>query len=69
MLTSLLSFNVGIELGQLLVLVLLVPALNLLFRVVDARVGGIVLAVMVGHTAWHWLGERFAALRAFDWLP
>ena len=31
-LTSLLSFNVGIELGQLLVLVLLVPALNLLFR-------------------------------------
>ena len=33
-LTSLLSFNVGIELGQLLVLVLLVPALNLLFRYV-----------------------------------
>ncbi len=33
------------------------------------RVGGIVLAVIVGHTAWHWLAERFAALRAFDWLP
>ena len=66
MLTSLLSFNVGIELGQLLVLVLLVPALNLLFRIVDARVGGIVLAVIVGHTAWHWLAERFAALRSFD---
>ena len=65
-LTSLLSFNVGIELGQLLVLVLLVPALNLVFRIVDARVGGIVLAVIVGHTAWHWLGERLAALRSFD---
>jgi hypothetical protein len=64
-LTSLLSFNVGIELGQLLVLVLLVPALNLLFRYVDARVGGVVLAVIVGHTAWHWLAERFAALRSF----
>ena len=35
-LTSLLSFNVGIELGQLLVLALVVPALNLLFRYVDA---------------------------------
>src|SRR5690606_26194222 len=44
LLTSLLAFNVGIELGQLLVLVLLVPALNLLFRYVDARVGGIVIA-------------------------
>ena len=43
-------------------LVLLVPALNLLFRYVDARVGGIVIAVIVGHTAWHWLGERFTAL-------
>ncbi len=68
-LTSLLSFNVGIELGQLLVLVLLVPALNLLFRYVPERAGSIVLAVIVGHTAWHWLAERFAALRAFDWWP
>ena len=50
-------------------LVLLVPALNWVFRIVDARVGGIVLAVIVGHTAWHWLAERLAALRAFDWLP
>jgi hydrogenase/urease accessory protein HupE len=64
-LTSLLSFNVGIELGQLLVLVLLVPALNGLFRFVDERVGGIVIAVIVGHTAWHWLAERYTALSAF----
>lgn len=69
-LTSLLSFNAGIELGQLLVLVVIVPALNVLFRYVDARVGGVVIAVLVGHTAWHWLGERFAALAAFlPWLP
>jgi len=65
-LTSLLSFNVGIELGQLLVLVVLVPALNVLFRYVPERAGSIVLAVVVGHTAWHWLLERFAALRSFD---
>lgn len=69
-LTSLLSFNVGIELGQLLVLIVIVPALNVLFRYVDARVGGIVIAVIVGHTAWHWLGERLTALGAFfPWLP
>jgi hypothetical protein len=68
-LTSLLSFNLGLELGQLLVLVLLVPALNLVFRYVNERVGGIVLAVIIGHTAWHWLAERFAALRSFDLFP
>ena len=69
-LTSLLSFNIGIELGQLLVLVLVVPALNLLFRYVPERVGGIVIAVLVGHAAWHWLGERLTALGAFfAWLP
>jgi hypothetical protein len=64
--TSLLAFNVGIELGQLLVLALLVPALYVLFRyVVAERIGGIVLAVLVAHTAWHWLVERFAVLRNF----
>ena len=31
-LTSVLSFNLGLELAQLLVLALLVPALDLLFR-------------------------------------
>jgi hypothetical protein len=64
-LTSLLSFNIGIELGQLLVLVVIVPALSLLFRFVDERIGGIVIAVIVGHTAWHWLAQRFTALSAF----
>jgi hypothetical protein len=64
-LTSLLAFNVGIELGQLLVLLLLVPALNLAFRFVPERPGAIVLAVIIGHTAWHWLAERFATLRSF----
>jgi len=66
-LAALLSFNVGIELGQLLVLALLVPLLNAAFRyVVAERLGVILLSVIVGHTAWHWMAERFAALRAFD---
>ncbi len=36
LLTSLLSFNVGVEIGQLVVLLVLIPALGLLFRRVVA---------------------------------
>jgi hypothetical protein len=67
-LTSLLSFNVGVELGQLLMLALFVPALNLLFRhVVAQRLGTIILSVLVAHQAWHWMEDRFDALRQFPW--
>jgi hypothetical protein len=62
-----LAFNVGIELGQLLVLLALVPILNLAFRyVVAERLGVIVLCVIVAHTAWHWMTDRYAAFRLFD---
>jgi len=63
MLTSLFAFNVGVELGQLLVLVLLVPLLEALFRfAVAERMGTIILSAIVAHTGWHWMverGERF----------
>jgi HupE/UreJ protein len=66
LLTSLLSFNVGVELGQLFVLALLVPALAALFRYgVPERLGTIVLSVLVGHTAWHWMLERGEKLGKF----
>jgi len=66
LLTSLLSFNVGVELGQLLVLVLLIPALELLFRFVTAeRIGTIILSALVAHTGWHWMIERGERLRQF----
>jgi hypothetical protein len=68
LLTSLLSFNLGVELGQLLVLVLLIPALDILFRfVVAERLGTIILSVLVGHTAWHWTTERADRLSQFPW--
>jgi hypothetical protein len=64
--TSLLAFNVGVELGQLFVLVLALPALALLFRrVVSERMGTILLSALVAHTAWHWMTERAAVLRQF----
>jgi len=65
-LVSLLSFNVGVELGQLFMLALFVPALNLLFRyVVDYRVGSIILSAIVAHQAWHWMEDRWDALSQF----
>jgi hypothetical protein len=68
LLTSLLAFNVGVELGQLLVLAILVPLLNLLFKhVVAERMGTIILSVIVGHTAWDWMIERFGVLQQFPW--
>jgi hypothetical protein len=68
LLTSLLSFNIGVELGQLLVLVLMVPALGVLFRyVVAERIGTIILSAIVAHTAWHWMTDRYAVLQQFPW--
>ena len=65
LLTSLLAFNVGVELGQLLVLLLLLPLLELLRRSAVERLGLVVLSVLVGHTAWHWLTERSETFAAY----
>jgi hypothetical protein len=68
LLTSLVAFNVGIELGQLLVLLIAVPLLYAAFRyVLPERVGAIVVSALIAHTAWHWLTERASTLRAYDW--
>jgi hypothetical protein len=66
LLMSLLSFNVGVELGQLAAIAVLVPAIQLLFRFVIAeRMGTIVLSVLVAHTAWHWMTDRWDTLRQY----
>ena len=66
--TSLVAFNVGVEIGQVAVLLVLVPVLSLLFRYVPQRLGIIILSAFVAHTGWHWLLERFEVLRKFP-LP
>ena len=59
LLTSLLSFNVGVEFGQLFVLALTVPLLELLFRKwLPELIGTIVLSAFLAHTGWHWMMER-----------
>ena len=63
---SLVSFNVGVELGQLFVLAITLPLLALLFKhVVAERMGTIILSAFVAHTAWHWMLERGAVLREY----
>ena len=64
---SLFTFNVGVEIGQILVLAIAVPLVSLLFRrVVAERIGVIVLSAFVAHTAWHWMVERGSTLSAYD---
>ena len=47
-------------------LLVLVPALDLLFKyVVAERLGIIILSALVAHTAWHWMMERGEQLAKF----
>jgi hypothetical protein len=70
LLVSLLAFNVGVEIGQLAVLAVLIPALDLLFRYIIAeRLGIIILSALVAHTAWHWMIERADQLAKFPFPP
>ncbi len=68
---SLLAFNVGVELGQLLVLILVIPLLNLLFRYfVQERIGSILLSALLAHSAWHWMLDRGNTLGEYQFqLP
>lgn len=61
---SLFSFNIGVELGQVLLILLLVPAISLFFRhALAERLGTILLSVIAAHSAWHWMTERVLELR------
>jgi hypothetical protein len=67
---ALLSFNVGVELGQVAVLLAAIPLLSLLYsRVVAERTGIIIISAFITHSAWHWLGDRWTAFRQYqiDW--
>ncbi len=69
LLLSLLSFNVGVEMGQVLVLLVLVPLVQGMFRfTVSERLGTIVLSLLIGHVAWHWMADRWSVLQEFP-LP
>ena len=68
LLVSLFAFNIGIEMGQLLVLAFMLPALMLIRRYVFAgRVGMIIVSALVAHTGWHWMLDRGEALLNAPW--
>jgi hypothetical protein len=70
LIASLLAFNVGIEIGQILVLVVMIPAFALLLRGrLTGRVGIVLLSAIVAHTAWHWMTERADVLWQTPWPP
>jgi hypothetical protein len=63
-LISVLSFNAGLEIGQLLTLALLVSAAHVLFWLTGpARINTIIFAGLTVHLAWHRMAERAVILR------
>ncbi|HKY20178.1 MAG TPA: HupE/UreJ family protein [Vicinamibacterales bacterium] len=65
---ALLAYNIGLELGTLIILAIVLPAFNLLFtHVVRERAGILVSSVLIGHAGWHWLTERLALARTSNW--
>lgn len=64
LITSLLAFNVGVELAQLGVLLVMIPVLDRLFTRLPERLGIVVVSAFVAHEAWHWMTARFADFRA-----
>jgi hypothetical protein len=68
LLTSLVAFNVGVEIAQLVVIVAAASAVTLAFRrLASPRVAAIVLSALAAHTGWDWLLERGAVLWQFPW--
>jgi hypothetical protein len=66
LLVSLLGFNLGVEIGQIAVVIVLVPLLGVLFRfAIPERIGIIILSALVAHTGWHWMLDRGEILLRF----
>jgi hypothetical protein len=68
LLVSLFAFNVGIEMGQVMVLAVMLPALALVKRyVLPGRVGMIILSAIAADSGWHWMLDRAQALWETRW--
>jgi hypothetical protein len=68
LIVSLFAFNVGIELGQILVLAVMLPALAVVRRyLLPGRVGMIILSAIVADTGWHWMLDRADVLWKMPW--
>lgn len=63
---ALLAFNLGVELGQVLLLGVMMPVLLFALRLVSRPQWlVIVVSALVAHSAWHWLAERGGILAQY----
>jgi hypothetical protein len=71
LLLSLLSFNVGVELGQLAALIVIFAALGAwrALQPLSDRALALIVAALAGHVAWHWMVDRGEALLAAEPPP
>ena len=67
LLLSLFAFNVGIEIGQLAVLTVMLPALVLVRRLVRERTATVALSAIVAAVGAFWVLERWQVLRDTGW--
>ena len=68
LLVSLLAFNIGIEIGQLMALAVMLPALMLVTRFVfTGHVGQIILSAVLAHVGARWVEDRWEALSQVPW--
>lgn len=69
-LASVLAFNLGATLSQIVVLAVAVPVMSFLFaRIVPERLAAIIFSGVVAHTGWHWMTDRFATFWQYDLTP
>ena len=67
LLSSLLAFNLGVEIGQIVIVCLAVPVINLIFKWTEQeKLITVIASVLVGHTAWHWMLERYEVMNAYS---
>lgn len=67
LLTSLLAFNLGVELGQILAILLVLPLLNLALNSPRReRIGTVLLSALLAHSGWHWMSDRAAVLTEYS---
>ena len=66
LLSSLLAFNLGVEFGQIVIVCLAAPVINLIFKWTEKeKLITVIASVLVGHTAWHWMLERYEVMNAY----
>lgn len=66
LLTGLLGFNLGVELGQLFILFLTLPIISLINRQFkQERVFLIIASVLIAHTGLHWTIDRWQLVSAY----